>query len=59
MMVTTSGSMGSGSVPVIPSVVEVGEVVEVEELVVCPVLEANARSTGLVSNARSTTTISF
>src|ERR1035438_5273016 len=49
-----SGSIGSGSLPVIPAGVGEGDVVEVEEEVeVEPVPEAKARSTGPASSTRS------
>ena len=59
-MLTMSGSIGSGSVPVIPSVVAVVEVVDVAvEVDDCPVVEAKARSTGPVNRARSRTNANF
>jgi hypothetical protein len=60
MMLTMSGSMGSGSVPVIPSAVGDGELLDVgEDVEVCPVPEANARPTGPVNSTRSRTHDSF
>ncbi len=54
MMFTMSGSIGSGSVQVIPSEVEDEEMLAVEEGVeACPVVEANAKPPGPVSSTRS------
>jgi len=57
---TTSGSMGSGSLPVIPAGVGDGVVVGVEGVgEVEPVLDAKARSTGLASSTRSSANASL
>src|SRR5258708_7105528 len=57
---TMSGSIGSGSVPVIPFGVGDGAVVDVEEGVeVEPVTDANARSTGPANSTSSRTKGSF
>lgn len=54
--VTTSGSIGSGSVPVIPPGVDDGAAVDVEEDVeVGLVVEANAGQTGPANNTESRT----
>ena len=59
-MLTMSGSMGSGSVPVIPSAVGEEELLDVgEDVEVCPVPEANARPTEPVNSTRSRTHDSF
>ncbi len=56
MMLTISGSMGSGSVPVMPFAVDDEELLDVgEDVEVCPVPEANARPTGPVNSTRSRT----
>jgi len=60
MRLTMSGSMGSGSVPVIPSAVGEEELLDVgEDVEVRPVPEANARPTGPVNSTRSRTHDSF
>jgi len=58
MTLTTPGSIGSGSVPVIPSEVAVVED-EVVGVVVCVVPSAKARLTGPATSASTTSNASF
>ena len=57
-MVTILGSIGSGSVPVIPSEVAVDEE-EADGVVVCVVPSAKARLTGPATSASKTSNVSF